>query len=333
MLSADSVVSTKRPLVSFVLITYNQENLAVEALRAALRQTYSPLEIIVSDDCSKDKTFEALKQVLEIYTGPHRIILNKNEKNLGITPNFLKAVSLSSGNWIVAAAGDDISVDTRVEVLMKYIEPDKPTKAISSSFGYIDDQGKSIEKSDEITARLAKLANQPVEVSMSLLRSSSQNFNLLGATACWHHSLFKEFPGIISDPLINEDMVLTWRAKMLGSVTLTEEKLVLYRRHTNSVSSIITGSPANENIEKKQKKSLRVRATLIQIMADVDYAYRKKIISERQRSIMCSSLIDFMFYHTVLINWASCSFFRRLVYIFLLWRPGKMRPGFRLIFN
>jgi hypothetical protein len=36
----------------------------------------------------KDKTFEILKQISGTYSGPHKLILNRNEKNIGITPNF-----------------------------------------------------------------------------------------------------------------------------------------------------------------------------------------------------------------------------------------------------
>jgi glycosyltransferase involved in cell wall biosynthesis len=49
----ESIISSNRPLVSFVLLTYNQEKYVADALRAALNQTYSPLEIIISDDCSQ----------------------------------------------------------------------------------------------------------------------------------------------------------------------------------------------------------------------------------------------------------------------------------------
>jgi cellulose synthase/poly-beta-1,6-N-acetylglucosamine synthase-like glycosyltransferase len=42
----------EKPLVSFVLLSYNQEDFIIESVRSALSQTYEPLEIILSDDCS-----------------------------------------------------------------------------------------------------------------------------------------------------------------------------------------------------------------------------------------------------------------------------------------
>ena len=42
----------ERPLISFVVLAYNQESFIREAIEGALTQTYSPLEIVFSDDCS-----------------------------------------------------------------------------------------------------------------------------------------------------------------------------------------------------------------------------------------------------------------------------------------
>ncbi|HUF60663.1 MAG TPA: glycosyltransferase, partial [Verrucomicrobiales bacterium] len=55
--------STERPLVSFLLLAYNQEQYIHEAVEGAFSQTYSPLEIILSDDCSTDRTFEIMREM------------------------------------------------------------------------------------------------------------------------------------------------------------------------------------------------------------------------------------------------------------------------------
>ena len=52
-----------KPLISFLLLTYNQENYIQDAINGALAQTYSPLEIIISDDCSTDGTYKKIEEI------------------------------------------------------------------------------------------------------------------------------------------------------------------------------------------------------------------------------------------------------------------------------
>ncbi len=51
-----------KPLVTFMLRTYNHERFIREAVRSALTQTYSPLQVVISDDCSQDRTFEIIQE-------------------------------------------------------------------------------------------------------------------------------------------------------------------------------------------------------------------------------------------------------------------------------
>ena len=53
---------TDRPLVTFALFAYNQEEFIREAVEGAFAQTYEPLEIILSDDCSSDRTYEIIQE-------------------------------------------------------------------------------------------------------------------------------------------------------------------------------------------------------------------------------------------------------------------------------
>jgi glycosyltransferase involved in cell wall biosynthesis len=50
------------------MFAYNHERFIAEAVRGALSQTYSPLEIIISDDCSTDRTFEIIQSEVAGYS-------------------------------------------------------------------------------------------------------------------------------------------------------------------------------------------------------------------------------------------------------------------------
>lgn len=98
---------------SVVLLTYNQEAFVKDALKSLLDQDYDNLEIVVSDDGSKDGTWCVVEALAKAYAGSKKIILNRNSKNLGIGGNYAKAFSLTCGDVIFSAAGDDVSLPSR----------------------------------------------------------------------------------------------------------------------------------------------------------------------------------------------------------------------------
>ena len=65
----------ERPLVTFALFAYNQEKYIHEAVEGALAQTYEPLEIILSDDSSTDRTFEVMSELAKKYNGKNKVIV------------------------------------------------------------------------------------------------------------------------------------------------------------------------------------------------------------------------------------------------------------------
>ena len=62
---AQRVVPVEKPLVTFALFAYNQEKLITAAVEAAFAQTYQPLEIIISDDESSDKTYDTILSLVQ----------------------------------------------------------------------------------------------------------------------------------------------------------------------------------------------------------------------------------------------------------------------------
>jgi glycosyltransferase involved in cell wall biosynthesis len=99
--------------VSIILTTFNQELFVKDALQSLLEQDYDELEIVVSDDASKDQTWQIVSSIATEYVGSKKIILNRNANNLGIGANYAKAFSLTSGDVVFSAAGDDVSLPTR----------------------------------------------------------------------------------------------------------------------------------------------------------------------------------------------------------------------------
>ncbi len=122
--------------VSFVMTCYQHEKYVREAVLAAFAQDYEPLEIILSDDCSSDTTFSIIEEENAKYMGPHKVITNRNSIDLGIE-HLNKIMSLASGDFIVIAHGDDISLPNRTRRMVEtWI--DKKVSLVSSNAIIID---------------------------------------------------------------------------------------------------------------------------------------------------------------------------------------------------
>jgi glycosyltransferase involved in cell wall biosynthesis len=134
--------SAQRPLVSVLLIAFNQADVVADAVRGALQQTYSPLEILISDDCSTDDTSGEIQRAVGDYRGPHRIVTNRNERNEGISAHLSRLARMSSGELLVVAAGDDVSLPDRCARLVDYwLSEDRRPDLIASDLIDLDDVG------------------------------------------------------------------------------------------------------------------------------------------------------------------------------------------------
>ncbi|MDR5903014.1 glycosyltransferase [Halomonas icarae] len=211
----------ERPLLTFALFAYNQEEYIREAVEGAFAQTYEPLEVILSDDCSTDRTFKIMEEMAAEYTGNKKIILNRNEHNLGIYPHVQKVHEMSSGEIVVNAAGDDVSLPTRAEVIFKsFGGSDQNIFMVISNAMKITLEGRGIG-----------LLNEGADKEVLCSSRSPLNINLPGVNGCTvaiHRKLIGSFPAGNSK-ILAEDVLLLRRALMLGSVKYTPDVLVRYR--------------------------------------------------------------------------------------------------------
>ena len=77
--------TAKNPLVSVVVMTYNSSKYVLETLDSIYNQTYLNIELIITDDCSTDKTFELCnKWLLQHQNRFIRIEFITNDINTGI---------------------------------------------------------------------------------------------------------------------------------------------------------------------------------------------------------------------------------------------------------
>ncbi len=228
--------SKSRPLLTFALISYSQANFIREAVEGAFAQTYSPLEIILSDDRSPDNTFEIMQEMANNYHGPHKIILNRNQVNLGIGGHINRIMQLSSGQMIVIAAGDDISVPERVQRLFDVFESSNgESKSIFSNNLLIDTKGSDCGVQITLPPNCSELVPERI--------IEKKDLGILpGSSHAWSREVFDVF-GPLLTPITCEDMVIPFRSALLGQIQYIDETLVKARRHDNNISQYVLKDP------------------------------------------------------------------------------------------
>jgi len=210
-------------LITFCVFAYNQADYIEDAIIGALNQNYSPLEIILSDDCSTDKTFSIMEKMVTNYKGKHKLILNKNIKNLGTCLHLNKVFQLANGELFILANGDDISEYNRTqEVFESYIKSDKKARSFLSNYTVIDNS-KNILEGQYIPS-----------FPNTYDRFIKRYWFAHGSTLSIHRELYDFFGNLGYG--FHEDQILMHRSLLLGTVEYIPKKLINYRRHSFNVS-------------------------------------------------------------------------------------------------
>jgi len=230
------------PKRSLLVLTYNQENFVAQAVEAALAQTYSPLEIIISDDASSDQTFDIIKKCVKQYKGPHKVILNRNKENMGIISHTNTLVARATGDILIPAYGDDVSYPYRVTRIAACFESEDPL-LVHSYADPIDGNGNTT--SNRYLKADFFRTTEALEVATSLA-------HYLGASGAWSRSLFDIY-GPLKNPLVYDDLVLGYRAALERRVSLIREPLLAYRDGVGLSHFKKEGLGRQENRQQRRK--------------------------------------------------------------------------------
>jgi glycosyltransferase involved in cell wall biosynthesis len=268
--------------VTFALLAYNQESFIREAVEGAFSQTYEPLEIILSDDYSSDKTFGILKAMAVEYNGPHNVILRQNKINKGLIEHVNHITSIMKGEILVFAAGDDISLPNRTKKIVSVFENNPKAFLVHSEVTEINEKGSIVGE-----------GIPPIGINYEIEDLTKATGIYIGATGAIHKDLFKYFRSIIIKNTY-EDQIYGYRAALIGEIKFLKEKLVNYR-----VGVGISYNSFNSSIIIKNRRKLLNHKidTLKQKKLDLEKSNHSKLdqlnkINESEMS-KCTASLDF----------------------------------------
>ena len=253
-------LSDSKLVATFFLITYNQELYVREAIEGAFSQTYSPLEIVISDDCSTDGTFRIIEEMCAKYDGPHNIVINRNRENLGLIGHINRITSFSSGELIVYAAGDDISIPDRTAKLVEcYLASGRKASLIHSSVYLIDNDG------NRVGIRLPPVISGDLDIRGMAVSAAL----IIGATSAFTRNIETIFGQITYNKCI-EDLVMGFRSALIGGLECIDEPLILYRHESGITSrSDIRNQTFDQSLKRRIRDQEIYLAVLSQRLADL----------------------------------------------------------------
>ena len=149
-------------LVSVIIASYNHEKYIEDAVRSVLNQTYKNIELIVEDDCSKDKTVEILKGIKD-----KRLKKIYSKKNKGTVRTMNHLMSLCHGDYIAILGSDDVWYPEKLEKQINYLES-HPVEAVFSMVDIIDENGKICQSQSDLEQEIFREENLSRAERMSL---------------------------------------------------------------------------------------------------------------------------------------------------------------------
>lgn len=157
------------PKISVVMSVYNGSAFLQESIESILNQTFTDFEFIIIDDCSTDNSADIIAEYAE---KDERIVLLKNQENIGLTKSLNKGLKIAQGKYIARQDSDDISLVERFEKQVAYMEAHSSVALVSSGVQYIDETGKKlgnhIPPEDPIVLRWQFLFRNPLRHSTVL---------------------------------------------------------------------------------------------------------------------------------------------------------------------
>ncbi len=213
------------PLVSVAVIVYNQEEYIEACLDSILAQTYRPIEIVVADDGSTDRTREIVRRYIDVHPG--MIVPVFAARNAGVTANSTAAHRGCTGKYIAWLGGDDIMAPEKIARQVAVMESDDDIALCYHDLDVFDSE------TGQILRRFSKL-NRPREGHIgTAIRYGT--FNGGSATMVRRDQAPDGFDPRI--PVASDWLYWVQCLRAGGRIVYIDAILGRYRRHARNVTS------------------------------------------------------------------------------------------------
>lgn len=233
------------PLVSICIPTYNGGAYLAEALKSVVSQTYPSIEVVISDDASKDNTLSILQTFIDKTTIPIRVVHHKPN---GIGANWNNCIKHAKGVFIKFLFQDDVLHPNCVEELVSVLQSNKQLGMVSCKRTFIieDPPTEAIER------WVAKYKNlqQAFETEEEITFVDTTLFGRLDFKKSPYNKIGEPPTVLFKKEIINEvgyfdeqlkqvlDYVFYYRILKKYPIAILNKKLVSFRIHENQATNV-----------------------------------------------------------------------------------------------
>ena len=258
--------------IDILMATYNGAKYVKEQIDSILSQTYSNFRLLICDDVSNDGTYEILK---EYEKKDKRVIVYRNEKNLGCLKNFENLLTKVQSNCYMFSDQDDVWYNTKIEDTLKKMVSDN-ADLVFTDLEIVDD--KLNTKYDSF--------NKKMEYRRKILKLDDYNMVYLYnvVTGCTILSKKKYINKILPLPnnknMLHDHFISLVVSLSGGKISYLDKATIKYRQHDN-----------NQVGAKKYTSTLKsfddVRNHLIEVKLSIfkEYVNINEMFDEKTRKL------------------------------------------------
>ena len=243
-----------RELISVIVCAYNQEDTIGRTLDSILSQKcHLPIEIVIGEDCSTDRTLAVCQQYQEQHPDTIRILANKPNK--GLVRNYFDCLCACRGKYIADCAGDDFWIDNqKLEQESRILEQDEGVGIVHTDWLRHDEQtGRLQPPSDSLQRERTTGTDSPIifprgELEKAILMPKERPAIHLCTSLYrydWVRQAMHDYPQFFDpDTYQCEDVQIAFFLARMGKVAYIDKPTLAYTCGNSSIS--------NPNNEEKQ---------------------------------------------------------------------------------
>lgn len=227
--------------ISIAMAVYNGERFIQEQLDSFVHQTRLPDELVVSDNASTDRTVEILRDFASQAPFPVRIFIN--DRNLGVSKNFERAIRECIGDIIFLSDCDDVWYSSKIARMEAAFEADPTVGVVICDADMVDGRLQPLGRTawQNLGTRIS--VRQIQKIADGRARFLKQCFLTQGNCLAFRSRLRSVFMPLPSSEWFRKgwhDYFIAWSIVYSGAANprAINTPLVAWRRHAQSISAM-----------------------------------------------------------------------------------------------